>query len=475
MDFIGRQPEIEQLREVWQEKESHLSVVYGRRRVGKTRLVEEAFKNRSIVRFEGLEGRPTARQKQHFAESLADQTGRPEYRLLSSGSWKELLTVLSRILGAKPVVLFFDEFQWLAAGRAELVSDLKYVWDNHFRKNNNLHLILCGSISSFLVKKVLRSRALYGRVSFELHVLPLLAPSFVSLYHPRRSVRELVEFLLVVGGIPEYLRFFDVKRSTRLNIQRLCFSPTGYLTGEFDRIFTSHFGGHPHYERILRFLAAKRFATRDQIHRGCGLNPGGRTSDYLEELEMADFIEKFSPITKPSSSKILRFRISDPYMSFYFRFIQPSLAKIQRARRPLSLNAVLSEQRYSIWRGLAFEHLCHLHADRIAEEAGFGGIRYDSGAWFRRKDQLTGAQIDLLFRRADRVITVCEMKFTDQKIGKEVIRQVEKKIELLQTFSAESIEKILVTASEPTQGLLNEGYFTRFLRLEDVFLGRTPR
>ena len=172
------------------------------------------------------------------------------------------------------------------------MSYLKYVWDNHFRKNNNLHLILCGSISSFLVKKVLRSRALYGRVSFVLHVLPLLALSFGSLYHPRRSVRELVEFLLVVGGIPEYLRFFDGKRSTRLNIQRLCFSPTGNLTGEFDRIFTSHFRGHPHHERILRFLAARRFATRDQIHRGCGLNPGGRTSEYLEELKMADFIEK---------------------------------------------------------------------------------------------------------------------------------------------------------------------------------------
>ena len=473
MKFLGRNREIALLRD-WQNRTEHsyLTVIYGRRRIGKTRLVEEAFQDARMIKFEGLQGQPSSAQRQHFLNQLAEASGRHEYRLIKTSDWIELLRLLAEFTReqtrSQPLILFFDEFQWLAAERTRLVSSLKYVWDN-LLSHQRVHLILCGSVSSFLVKKVLHSKALYGRIQLELPLQPLSVPEIQGVFRPQRSIREVIELYMVMGGVPQYLQMVDPTRSVRLNLERLCFSPNGYLLREFDRIFASHFGTSIHYRTVLSTLALKPYANRAQLQKACRLDSGGRLTQYLEDLELAGFVDCYNPVDKPLARRIKRYRIVDPYVSFYFRFIKPAQSKIQRLRGQPSLGQFVTEKKLAVWRGLAFEHVCQQHTDLIAEKLGFGAVSHQAGSWFSRGDNGSGSQIDLMFVRADRVITLCEIKFQDARIGKSVVAEIERKRTRFPNPKKMTVETVLISASGVTDELLKEGYFNRILELETLF------
>lgn len=470
MNFIGRRNELDLL-ESWDKHSSRLSVIYGRRRVGKTRLVEEYAKKKTIFKFEGLEGQGKKVQQKNFLSQLSLQFNAPELRDLSPGSWSGLFLLLSKYIGTTACVVFFDEFQWMAAGRNELVSYLKFAWDNILAVKNNVHLILCGSLSSFMVKNVLKSRALYGRVETEIHLRPLFLPEILSALGKKRSLRELVELYMVIGGIPQYLKMIDFSRSVRLNLQALCFSPNGYLVNELDRILISHFGKNLIYRHILLYLAKNRWADREQIQKACRRESGGRISEYLENLELAGFIEKYASVDRPQGVRNARYRLADPYLLFYFNFIYPHLKKINQAGNPFPLTHFLPEKKYAPWQGLAFERVCHQHHRLIAEKLGFGAVRYNAGSWFQKGRENAGAQIDLIYTRADGVLTLCEIKFTRRKIGKEIIGDVEKKVIALPNPAKLTIETVLITAAEPAKSLVDEGYFNAILTIETLFRG----
>jgi hypothetical protein len=357
----------------------------------------------------------------------------------------------------------------MAAGRNDLVSKLKSVWDNHLALRNRVHLILCGSVSSFLVRKVVQSRALYGRVDDVLNLAPLTLPETREGFFRGRSFPEALEGYLALGGIPQYLEMLDPALSLRLNLQQLCFRKGGFLVEEFDRIFVSHFGRVPYYRRIVEFLAGARCATREDIARRIGAHPGGRLSAYLDELAAAGFVETYAPVGRPPSSRLHRCRLSDPYLRFYFRFIAPRRARLASRAGALALHEALPERAYDAWRGLAFEDLCRRHAALIADHLRFSAVAYESGSWFRRGLAGGGVQVDLLFLRADRVATLCEVRFRE-RVGREVIPEVERKAQAL-ARPGWTVEKVLLTVTPPSPDLLREGYFSRIVLAEELFAG----
>ena len=437
--------------------------------MGKTRLVEEAHRQNDFVRVEGLEGLGAREQRNVFCQMLV-QLGSAG-PLNGERDWLSLLSALSNGIGKKPTVVLFDEFQWLAGGRTALVSKLKHAWDNQFSRHNRVHLILCGSVSSFMVKNVLRSRALYGRVDREIHLLPLLAPSILEHFTARRSLVETIELYMTVGGIPQYLKMFDLATSLRLNIETLFFSQNGYFVNEFERLFASHFGATSHYREILLHLAAARWSKREAITKILRLASGGRVSEYLSNLEMAGFVERYTPVDRPHAERAVRYRLCDPYLDFYFRFVHSNRKRINQGNVRNPGMQFLPDKTYYPWRGLAFERFCYNHRQLIADRLGFGAVAFDAGPWFSRGEDDKGFQVDLVFMRADRVMTVCEMKFKDTKVGTEVIAPFEEKIQRLSNPSTRrrTIERVLVTASEPTEELRREGYFHRILTLPELF------
>jgi len=186
-------------------------------------------------------------------------------------------------------------------------------------------------------------------------------------------------------------------------------------------------------------------------------------------VELAGFIEKYVSVDKPNGIRNARYRIADPFLLFYFNFIFPNLNKINQPGEPFPVANFLPEKKYLPWQGFAFEKVCFQHNRLIADKLGFGAVRYNAGSWFKSGLQNTKIQIDLIYARADGVLLLCEIKFTRNKVGKEVIKDIEKKVETLPNPRQFTIEKILITASKPTKPLLNEGYFNRILTIEDIF------
>jgi predicted AAA+ superfamily ATPase len=470
--FRGRIQEIQTLRAANWRDTGELIVVYGRRRVGKTALIEHTFKDLPLWKFEGIEGEGLKIQLVTAIQSLNHYT-KKEYNLRECPSWQEFFNILKAELELRkdhPPVLFFDEFQWTAEMGNTFVAVFKSFWDNTLSRYKNLKVILCGSISSFMVKKVLRSKALYGRITQEIHLLPLSLAEIKSFFGTKRKAKEILEIAMCFGGIPKYLEELNPQLSLTQNLHELAFTRNGYFFREYERIFLSHFGGNRHYETIVKALSVKSLSA-EELAKKCKLQTGGTFSERLEELQLAGFIERFTPIYQDSvKSKAIRYRLIDEYLLLYFSLIAPFKKEIEGGT--IEASQILTNRSFQQWRGYAFERLCMRNSNLLADTLRFSGIRYKVGSWFStRKESLSGIQIDLLFERADDMLTICEMKYSPILNAAKISDNFQTKLQALANhYPRHGIQKVLVLGlkiSVPSRVLQD---FDRVLFAEEVFL-----
>lgn len=470
MSFIGRHYEIELLRQANWRKHARLTVVYGRRRIGKTALIQYAFKDQPFWKFEGLENETLKNQINNFMHQLSGYCQNIKLSKAPVKNWHQALVLLDRELKKrKRLTVFFDEFQWLADMKPNFVSLFKLFWDNHFSKHSGLHMVLCGSVSSFMVKNVLRSRALYGRVDTEIHLKALALPEIKLFFAGQRQPQEILDSAMVMGGIPQYLLQLDPKLSLMQNLGELAFRQHGYFFQEYQRLFISHFGLNQQYENILKQLIDGAKNT-ERLAKGLHNKSGGTFSKLLSDLELAGFIDRYSPIDRGAKSKQVLYRISDEYLHFYFRFIHPNISAIVSGK--LSPFQVLASRDYQQWQGYAFERLCLKHAAVIADHLRFSGLKYQAGSWFNtRTPQHAGIQIDLLFERADKILTVCELKYTDKLDATKIIGDFEKKcLAMAAVYPKHGVQKVLILGRKIAVHEKVKRYFDSVLFAEDVFL-----
>lgn len=468
IQFVGRIAEIQALqRKNWRGR-AQLIVVYGRRRVGKTALVEKAFEKRPIWKFEGLESGTTRQQIRHFISALSQYCGeslQKEARQITD--WQAALMLLEKKLPSGNPVIFFDEFQWMANMRQSLVSAFKWAWDNGLCKRKHCTFVLCGSVSSFIVRKVLRSSALYGRVDLEIDLDPFSLLETKDFFQSRRGSQEVMEAFMALGGIPQYLLELNPQQSIVQNLSNLAFEPSGYFFREYHRLFVSHFGKNANYEQILRSLSHKGNQSLPELAKSVRMKQGGTFSQLLDDLELAGFLDRYTPIDKPEKSRLIKMRIQDEFLHFYFRFVEKNRRSIEA--QTAHAYQILTGPAFDQWRGYAFERLCIKHAKRIARALGFSGIRYEAGAWFRRgKD--ANAQIDLLFKRADGVSTLCEAKYVNRLNGPKLLNSINAKVEALVEHHGQTIQKVLILGKRVRVPLEVQKGFDAVLHAEDIFL-----
>ena len=467
MRFIGRRCELAQLAAAQSSGEAALIVVYGRRRVGKTTLIEKAFGDRRLLKFEGVEGKPDSFQISQFMATLRRYFSQPKVQQATATTWTEAFELLADCVSKGKWTIYFEELQWMANYRSDLVSEFKPIWDNRLRKIPALITVLCGSSPSFFLSEVIRSRSLHNRSTLDLRLdeFPILeAAEFLG----QPTLNTLFDAYLSVGGIPVYLQ-----RLTGNSVyQSLCeqsFRKNGFFADEFEKVFVSSFGSNPSFRQIVAWLGLHGQATRDQLAKVVGMRSGGTLSKMLVDLEECSFIKRVVPLDKPLESLLSYYRIRDPYLHFYFRFIEPQRTAIQNGDFERYPQRALDTRTFRQWLGGAFERFCRDHAMTIAEVLGFSAVQFRVGTFFRRGNITDyGAQIDLLFDRADNVYTVCETKYQDAPIGTDVIAEVERKLQALPMPRGRSIHKVLITASGVTKGLQERAYFDRVLTLEDL-------
>jgi AAA+ ATPase superfamily predicted ATPase len=470
MKFIGRSHELTQLAAAQKAGESAMIVVYGRRRVGKTTLIEKAFGDRRLLKFEGVEGKSDAFQMAQFMATLRRYFPQPKVQEAIPSTWTDVFEILADCVSKGKWTIYFEELQWIANYRSDLINEFKPIWDNRLRQNQGLIAVLCGSSPSFFLSQVIRSRSLHNRSTLEIRLdeFPIIeAAGFLG----KPSLNALFDAYLSVGGIPVYLQ-----RLTSPSVyQSLCeqsFRKDGYFTGEFDKVFVSSFGANSAYRQIVAWLGQHGQATRDQLAKAVGVRTGGTLSNMLVDLEECGFIKRIIPLDKPLRSLLSYYQIRDPYLHFYFRFIEPQRAVIQNGDFQRYPQRALDTHTYRQWLGGAFERFCREQSMTIAEILGFSAVRFRAGTFFRRGNVTDfGAQVDLLFDRADKVYTVCEVKYQDAPTGVDVIGEVERKIQSLPVNRGRSIQKVLITSSGITKGLQERAYFDRILTLEELAVG----
>jgi AAA+ ATPase superfamily predicted ATPase len=465
--FIGRDEEINQLRGAIEARAPKIALVYGRRRIGKTALIRRAIGKSPALFIEGLENRPTQVQIASFMEQASKQL---RQKLPPAANWQAALMALSEALEKRPMVIVLDEFQWLANYRSELVAVLKMVWENYLSRKPGRTLILCGSIASFMTTKVLRSSAFYGRVDATVHLQGFCLAETARMLS-KRGFAEVLDAQCLTGGVPKYLELLAEAPSIVLGMEKQAFRANGYFVEEYERIFTSHFGSGGEFQRVIRALADAPYGLgRRELAAQAEIAEGGTFSQHLNDLEAAGFISSQRPFDKGHETRLIRYHLSDPWISFYHAFMRTRLKQIrEKERRDLFL-AVRQTGAFRSWMGRAFELVCMRHSSQLAQLLGFGSISYDSGPWFRApRKGIPGVQIDLAFDRDDRVITLCEMKRQTAPLGRAVITEVEKKAEVLRgEFPSRTIQPVLIVDGPVSREVEAAGYFFRIVQASEL-------
>lgn len=469
-DFIGRQHELSLLEEISGADEASIIIIYGRRRIGKTETIEQAYRQRNLLKFEGIEGEDQQWQREHVLSQLANYTGEVVLSRIVPKNWTEVFEILSKYIKEGTWTLYFEEVQWLASYETTFISELKYVWDNIFRHHKKLKLILCGSSPSFMINNVMHSKALYNRSMYEIAMKPFTLVE-VQEFLKKHSHREIMDAYLTVGGIPEYLKRIKKSSSLLLGICKNAFSKNGYFVDEYKRIFISSMKENKYYEKIIAFLSRRKFATRKEIAKHLKVSSSGLLTEVLVDLEVCELIERYVPYNAKSRSILCRYCIRDNYLGFYYKFIDPIKAEIQHGDYHENPSEALSMASYQKWLGFSFERFCRRNHRQIAKILGFNAVRYQSGSCFNRQitTESPGFQIDLLFERADKVITFCEMKYVQGKVGTDIIEEMERKIELFNPAKKFTIHKVLITTEGASDALISRHYFDRVITLDEFF------
>ena len=462
--MIGRNSEIKLLTERAQSKRAELVIIYGRRRIGKSTLIKDFSNKYPHLLFEGIENQDTYFQLEHFKRQLQSQIHDPLLQRVQFRHWEDAFDYLTRHLqnSRERFLVSFDEFQWMAAGQSKLVALIKYYWDN-FWKELRLMLILCGSIASFMVKKVIKSQALYGRFTLELQVKKLTLIDIQDFFPKSKSKNEILRYTLIFGGVPKYLEEINSKLSLDQNLKELFFKENALFRDEFDKIFKVHFREPKNYYRIIQILK-KDTLNLNEISNKLKMKSSGGVKNYIENLELAGFVRSVHSYFHPKS-KYPRYKVSDEFLLFYFHFIDPQ-RKIYESDNAINYFKNDLAKNLDVWLGFAFENYVINNAMYFAEKMGFSERVKSYGPYYGKKEKV---QVDLIYARSDKTITLCEMKFHTRPISTEIIPEINRKIEKLPLKPSESLHKVLIAPNGVSQALLDCEYFEEILTMKDIF------
>lgn len=478
--MIGRKKEVEELCSLYNSNKSELVAVYGRRRVGKTYLVDQTFKGKISFRHAGLSplemqsingGTPLRKQLKHFYNSLISQ-GMKKSRC--PADWLDAFFMLQQFLEAKDnggrQVVFLDELPWMDTQRSGFVTAFEGFWNNWACHRENIMVIVCGSSTSWILDKLINNHGgLYDRVTYEIPLSPFTlreCEEYFEFKGIKLSRYDIVCAYMIFGGIPYYLNYFKRGLVMPQNVDNILFSPRAKLKFEYDRLFSSLFSNSQLMKDIISALSEKNCGlTRKEISKKTGYMVGGTLSESLSALIASDFIIKYNPFGL--SKKEPYYKLIDPFCMFYNKFVSPKGAYDDSF---WMLNH--TSQKVISWRGFAFETVCFNHIEQIRSALGISGVSSTQSAWSKRADDEEGTQIDLIIERKDNVVNMCEIKFYGKEfvVNKAYDKVLRNRQELLENVVGKKnvIHNTLIT----TFGLkYNEysGIFDNVITLEDLF------
>lgn len=415
IQFIGREKEQKILSELLHSKESEFVAIYGRRRVGKTFLIETAYQKEMVFSVTGLNNGNKALQLENFTNRLNYYLEKTAKIPTVPKNWLQAFHILQTYLSGLPSkekkVIFIDELPWLATSKSGFLTALENFWNSWASKRSDIILVVCGSAASWMIANIVRNKGgLHNRITRRIRLMPFTLSETES-YLQSRNIRleryDLLQLYMVMGGIPHYLKEVRKGKSATQVIDETCFEKDGLLRDEFSSLYSGLFNKPERYMEVVKALAKKPMGmTRKELIQKTGLSSGGSTTRIFDSLEESGFIIKYLPIGKNLKSAL--YKLSDPYSAFYLKFIAGSRASgtgtwLRKSESPT----------WRSWSGFAYERLCLAHIPQIKSALGISGIYTEESSWRKTGTaNETGTQIDLVIERGDNIINICEIKFS---------------------------------------------------------------
>lgn len=460
--FVGREKELESLRALLRKDTASLVACRGRRRIGKSTLFKEFARREKLgfIAIEGLgprKGQTNQDQLRNFGERLANQT---RGKVTIPKTWPEAFRLLSkRIPRRGRQLVLLDEISWMGRHEPDFPGYLKNGWDDELKHHDNLILVVCGSVSSWVRQNILDSATFGGRFSRDIVLRELPLKCCAEFWREKRAdltSRELLDVLSVTGGVPRYLEEVDPSLSAAENIRQLCFTSDGPLFKDFSAMFSEVFGETARVKGdVLRVLAEGPRSLND-IAAALGIGRGGSLGSSLEELVEAGFVAK-DEVLNPRTwklSRLAQYRLCDNYARFYLKYIEPHLAEIKSGRYEFESLTELAG--WQAIMGLQFENLVLNRVMDFKDALHLNGAIIRSAAPYRT-DGENAVQVDLLVQTDD-VMYVVEIKRRKQ-IKATIVDEVKEKIKKIRRPKRISVRKGLVYDGELSPVIRRTGYF----------------
>ena len=422
--FIGRGRELAILQNEWDSKQSRMLILYGRRRVGKTRLLTHWIKS-AAPRALYWVAEPTSPtdQLRSFSQALFGfESSSPVPDDFSYGSWGQAFEQAARMAKHERFALVLDEFTYLIALEEGIAGILQNAWDHHL-KQTNIFLIISGSHVGMMERGVLSYQApLYGRATSKLHLQPLPFKATKGMF-PNYKADERVALYAIFGGVPAYWEQFDPKVSLDRNIKQHLLSDAN-LNQDEPRLLLQDFVSEIHnYASILRAIAYGH-RTPKEIALASGLNER-HISMYLSNLLQTGFVERRVPITETTASRQGRHHIIDPFLRFHYRFLSRRQAQLALGVRDQTL-AEIKKHLVDFIGTHTWEELCREWLLRATGKNMLPFLPDQIGSIWNREVQIDVAGVNFM----DKTLILGECKWDrhskDANVLKELVEKTEK-------------------------------------------------
>ena len=418
--MIGREKEVKRLNDLYYSNSAQLVAIYGRRRVGKTYLVDETFQDRITFHHAGLSpieegGNLMKKQLEHFYFSLVMHGMKSKAK---PKDWLEAFFMLEKLLQEKDdgsrQLIFLDEVPWMDTKRSGFITAFEAFWNTFACHRHNIMVIVCGSANSWILDKLINNHGgLYGRVTCQMQLFPFSLHETKEFFEDKKFILsdyDLIQSYMIFGGVPYYYGYFQRELSFAQNVDALFFQKGAAMRNEFSRLFASVFSSSEKMITLVKTIGAKRIGlTRDEISEKSGIASGSSLTKYLDALIASGFVEKYQPFGE--SRQIEKFKLTDPFCLFYMKFFNGmSITDEHFYEHNIDSPELVS------WRGLAFENVCFQHIAEIKKALGISGITTREASWsISGTNDVTGTQIDMLIDRNDNVVNMCEIKYTSEE------------------------------------------------------------
>lgn len=420
MKFVNRDEELALLQRLYGDTSFQFIVIYGRRRIGKTRLVQEFIKDKPAIYFLADSISETEQLKnlgremgEFFNDTILKDTGFKD--------WYQFFGYLKEKAKSR-LIFVIDEFPYLVNSNPA-ISTIFQKGVDHYIKDCNLFLILLGSSIGMMEKEVLFYKApLYGRRTASLEVKEMPFDS-LKVFFPTTDFKRRAEVYSVMGAIPAYIEKINPEINLYQNILTLILNRGSFLYNEVEFLLREELREPRNYFVILRSIAQGKRKLSEMIN-DTGFEKS-HLSRYLDILRSIRLIEKEVPVTEkyPEKSRMGLYKLYDRYFTFWFKYIFPNRGKLEIGNTNYVLNKIKEsfEQHLSV----VYEDVCKELCLRFMKE---GKIHFTTiGKWWIKNKEIDLVAID----EEDKSIYFIECKWSNKKVGENVFSDLANKAGLV--------------------------------------------